>query len=500
MSERVARSRWIGQAVLLVLVVALVVVLRQEQAERPAPRAPGPPATHATDGPVLVGAPAASAVEGPPSEVPPPAPPEPPEPEATAAPAATGREVVCRDLASGAVVPGAILELRGKDDMPLVADAAGRVRLPEAADAHNLRARPPWSVCPTSEAAQVRRRDEIWLCRQLEIQVVLVYHATSDGSLPDFSRSRVVAQVVPTSVDGMPPAGAGGHSLLQGVYVEGRFLRLRDADARVDAQGHATLSAPRLPWLRVGAQVPGWHCTPVDVRPPKDPDAPGMHLRLELRQRPKLKGVLRGSDGAKIPPAELRLTTFATFASWERDVEPRLRELREEGNGGLGAHSRKDGSAVVHWAAHATTDAQGAFAIDVPRVGEGRLTALVPGYRPLVLELGTLDADRDLELTLEAVPPGTHRVLLNHGGTPIRAQELGLNDLTDVDRQGPSARVAVAADGSISTEWLVLGHYYMLGIQAPRASKGTYMLRWDGRAMVELTEIDMDLESALHRR
>jgi hypothetical protein len=77
---------------------------------------------------------------------------------------------------------------------------------------------------------------------------------------------------------------------------------------------------------------------------------------------------------------------------------------------------------------------------------------------------------------------------------------VALTDLTDVDRQGPSEHLDVAADGTMPSDWLVPGRYYQLHVQSPLATRGMYQVRSDGGREIEHSAIDMDPETALHRR
>ncbi|MCK6459673.1 MAG: hypothetical protein L6Q95_07225, partial [Planctomycetes bacterium] len=314
------------------------------------------------------------------------------------------------------------------------------VTLPTA-DLSGIAVAGPWTAAPPSINGDLESR-VLWVHGWIAIDGVV----RARGDIASFSPEDADLYVL---VDGKhaPPALPATSKLQR--LVDGNW-----GPARPSEGGEFEAVAPRVHGLTIAAALRGWKSAryTVDVRRNPERD----HAELWLERAPRIRGVIRSSEG--FPVENLSISAISLLTVAPEDASPdQMRLLKPEGGVTYGL-DRMNGKARAKFITGAMTDKHGRFELSVPVTGDVLVVAFPFGHRPVYHELGVPGSD---DLEIEVVAEKVHRsalVRLLAGGKPFEGGELLITDLSlkDGDAQ-PGVYVKVTADSRVCTDWLIPG-------------------------------------------
>jgi hypothetical protein len=208
-----------------------------------------------------------------------------------------------------------------------------------------------------------------------------------------------------------------------------------------------------------------------------------VEVRVTLVPVPRLRVRVFGPGGGAAPQA--RLAQIAKRSSsrgedTERDPwEPPVPQVT--------TRTLADGTEVVTLQTSTRADAEGRAVMD--RLHEGEVT-LVTQAEDLLADVSRLPGradDVDVEIHLRAPSRPDARVAITSDGGSWYLPELTVVDVTDP--RDPIPQVLVVKEGAVLAEHFVRDRRYeILDLGPPR------YLRWDGRATIELKDLETEHE------
>jgi hypothetical protein len=161
--------------------------------------------------------------------------------------------------------------------------------------------------------------------------------------------------------------------------------------------------------------------------------------------------------------------------------------LLQPQGGFTGSVDQVTGAARAKFLSVGSTDKDGRFDISVPIDGEVVVVAYPNGHRPVEVDVGALNRDREFELTAEPVLDPTFLCLVAKGKPLVRANVLVCDlSLKDGDVQ-PGHNLMTDADGRISADWFIAGRRYFFDIEGFSGH-----MVWNGQ---ETIDVVLDLRS-----
>jgi len=206
----------------------------------------------------------------------------------------------------------------------------------------------------------------------------------------------------------------------------------------------------------------------------------------------------RLSDETGTPVAGAQLQAYIVIEGPRNRLNP-AREALAGSQWAVGTRTTPDGHAVVNLGGKVPLAMDGSFRVDLPSVGRVVLVAHAAGRPPLWHDLGVID--RDLSNIALRLPPSggaSGRIAFRAKDAELRHATMHLSDITDRSLQ-TSLRIDLDGDGSCADTWFVRDREYWIVItfidaQGDQVTKDG-LIRWDGRAVVEIDSLEGDLDA-----
>lgn len=276
---------------------------------------------------------------------------------------------------------------------------------------------------------------------------------------------------------------------------------VRPDDFKVDDSGVFEGRVAMLPGMYLAARAEGWRCDPIplDAVIRGDGGQPD-DVTLVLHRAPRLHGLL--VDGAGVPLARHPVSLYLEIREGATDSDSI--EAETQGSGiAVRLRDKQSGESSLFVSEIVYTDELGQFEFPVTLGSrfQGTLVVTASGHVPLLRDVGSEPARPEEALRLELTPwnGDAPRIQVRVGGEPFTDGFVALTRNTG----GFAHTVSEVPDerGFIDASCLERGVYFTITcfrgeLHAPATPPPTreYMahghLSWDGRRVVEVTELD----------
>jgi len=411
---------------------------------------------------------------------------------ADTSPASDTRTVTVRDLANGDPVPDLGLRF-ATGGFSTSTDASGIALIPaearEALVANGTR----WQVAQQrGTPSESTPPDTLWVYRTILVRgTVVVERLTIDFEPDDVTLSWIVKagtfELDPGAPDELAHRMiAARKSPWSDVSLGRHGFRDQRIRARVDSQGRFETRVPAIRGIVITASHEGY--APAQAEVPVSTDFEEADIELPLEPALRIRGTLRTTAGEPVKNCRFRIYSVLIQPPGVVD-QGAIRARKPRGGLTVTADAERT---VVKYGYSAGTDEKGKFQAFIGVRGQLVAVADFPGHGPLRRELGF--ASRDID-DLDLVLPGRSaqaRIKILHKGAPLRSATLLLGDLNPLDGYAQHAsRVLLDEDGVLSSDSLLRGRKYYLGVADPKlpTEPGSGCFVWEGQETIDIADL-----------